>query len=192
MELVLASANKGKVIEIQRMLPASITVQSLIDVGILESIPEPFDTFKENAYAKAHYVQQKTGKNCFAEDSGLIVPALNGAPGVYSARYAGAQASDEDNNLKLIEALMNIEDRTAYYQSTLCLIWEGHTYYFEGKCMGYLQTNPEGSGGFGYDPLFIPDGYSITMAMIPLEEKNKISHRGKAMQLFLQQMQLLA
>lgn len=181
MKLIFASNNKGKITEVQSLIPDTIEVVSLKEAGILVDIPEPYHTFKENAWAKADYIFQATGVNCFAEDSGLVVPALDGAPGVYSARYAGEPSNDEANNTKLIDALHQIQDTSAWYQSVICLILNGDIHYFQGKCEGHLVTIPRGEEGFGYDPLFIPNGYDRTFAEIPLSEKNKISHRGAAM-----------
>jgi XTP/dITP diphosphohydrolase len=184
MELIFASNNKGKIIEVQSLIQKNIKIVSLKEKGITEDIEEPFDTFRQNAWAKAGYVHRKTGLSCFAEDSGLVVPALNGAPGVYSARYAGQPTNDEANNRKLLDAIKDMDAPEAYYQSVICLILEGQAHYFEGKCPGRLTNIPKGEGGFGYDPLFIPQGYIQTFAELPLEEKNKISHRGMAMQEF--------
>jgi XTP/dITP diphosphohydrolase len=184
MKLIFASNNNGKITEVQSLIPDTIKVVSLKEAGIFAEIPEPYHTFKENAWAKANYIHQSTGTNCFAEDSGLVVPALNGEPGVYSARYAGEPSNDEANNTKLIDALQHIKDTSAWYQSVICLILDGDIHYFEGKCEGHLVTKPRGSGGFGYDPLFIPDGFDRTFGEIPLAEKNKISHRGAAMKQF--------
>jgi len=181
MELTFASNNKNKLFEIQKMVPEKIKIQTLMGAGITENIPEPFFTFKENAWAKADYVFKKTGRSCFAEDSGLVVPALNNEPGVFSARYAGEPSNDESNNNKLLKNIEEIEDKHAYYQAVICLILGNEIYYFEGKCAGKITLNPTGSGGFGYDPLFIPQGFDKTFAEFSLEEKNKISHRAKAM-----------
>jgi len=184
MDLIFASNNKGKIIEVQSLISDDIKVISMRDAGIHVEIPEPFFTFHENANAKASYIQQLTKSNCFAEDSGLIVPALNGEPGVFSARYAGEPSNDQNNNEKLIREIKNIEDRSTYYQSVICLILNGKTYYFEGKCDGTITDIPRGDGGFGYDPLFIPNGYDETFGELPLHVKNTLSHRGKAMKLF--------
>jgi XTP/dITP diphosphohydrolase len=184
MELIFASNNTGKIFEIQSLIPPSIKIIPLKEAGIYVDIPEPYDTFKQNAWAKADYIFQSTGKNCFAEDSGLVVPALNGAPGVYSARYAGEPSNDKANNEKLLQAIKDINNKEAYYQAVICLILGEDIYYFEGKCEGTLTSIPKGTGGFGYDPLFIPNGYDQTFAELPLAEKNKISHRAAAMQQF--------
>lgn len=181
MNLIFASNNKGKIAEVQSLINGNLAIVSLREAGITEDIPEPFDTFRENALAKAGYVYRKTGADCFAEDSGLVVPALQGAPGVHSARYAGEPSNDEANNRKLIDALQRVSDRTAWYQAVICLIKGGETYYFEGICTGKVSDIPSGAGGFGYDPLFTPDGYNQTFAQLSLAEKNSISHRAKAM-----------
>ena len=184
MELIFASNNKGKIIEVQSLIDNNIKIISLKDKGITENIEEPFHTFRENARAKADYVHRKTGLPCMAEDSGLVVPALDGAPGVYSARYAGEPSNDEANNLKLLEAITGMEVPEAYYQSVICLILDNKVHYFEGRCSGSLTHAPRGTSGFGYDPLFIPKGYDVTFAELPLDKKNQISHRGMAMRAF--------
>lgn len=181
MKLIFASNNKGKLKEVQSMIKKEISMLTLKDADVLEEIPEPYDTFEKNAWAKADYVYRKTSLDCFAEDSGLVVPALDGAPGVYSARYAGEPTNDAANNEKLLQALDGIDDRYAYYQSVICLMLNGLAYYFDGRCEGQLITAPKGEEGFGYDPLFVPRGWEQTFAEIPLAEKNKISHRGAAM-----------
>ena len=184
MNLIFASNNKGKLIEVQSMVPDNIKIISMKEAGIDADIPEPFHTFHENALAKATYIRQATGQDCFAEDSGLIVPALNGEPGVFSARYAGEPSNDENNNRKLLEKIQSVTDNSAYYQSVICLLLHGEAHYFEGRCTGSIAATPKGKGGFGYDPLFIPDGYTETFGQLPLEVKNTLSHRGKAMKLF--------
>lgn len=191
MELIFASNNQGKITEVQQLIPSSISILSLKQAGIFADIPEPFHTFQENAWAKADYIYKSTGRFCFAEDSGLVVPALDGAPGVYSARYAGEPSNDIANNAKLMAAIAGMNGPSAYYQSVICIILGASVHYFEGKCEGTLIAQPRGTGGFGYDPLFIPDGYHHTFAELPFEIKNKISHRGAAMQqlsLFLNNM----
>ncbi len=166
------------------MIREDIGLKTLKEAGVWDELPEPYDTFQQNAWSKADYVYRKTGLDCFAEDSGLVVPALNGEPGVYSARYAGEPTNDTANNEKLIKALAGVEDTDAYYQSVICLMLQGTPHYFEGRCVGKVQTVPRGDGGFGYDPLFVPEGWTLTFAEIPLDEKNKISHRGAAMRAF--------
>lgn len=184
MKLIFASNNQGKLKEVQSMIRRDMELMTLKEAGVWEELPEPYDTFEKNAWSKADYVYRKTGLDCFAEDSGLVVPALNGAPGVYSARYAGEPTDDAANNEKLVRALAGITDHYAYYQSVICLMLQGKPHYFEGRCAGTVQAIARGEGGFGYDPLFVPDGWTLTFAEIPLEEKNKISHRGAAMRAF--------
>lgn len=179
-ELIFASGNKGKLRELQQLLTPNYQIKTLKETGITETLPEPYFTFRENAWSKARYVSEKTGKNCFAEDSGLVVPALNGAPGVFSARYAGVPSNDRNNNQKLLEALQNVPDKSAYYQSVICLISAEQAHYFEGRCAGHITLTPKGNDGFGYDPLFVPEGFDLTFAEMEPELKNKISHRGKA------------
>jgi XTP/dITP diphosphohydrolase len=188
MQLILASNNTGKIREYQTLIDSKINLISLKEAGIIEAIPEPYFTFKENAWAKADYVFRKTQQNCFAEDSGLVVPALNNEPGVWSARYAGMFASDAANNEKLLGKIKNRDNRYAFYTAAICLMWNGSIYYFEGRCEGDITLQPKGKTGFGYDPLFVPKGYKQTFAEITLAEKNKISHRGiaaRAMAAFL-------
>lgn len=180
MELIFATNNQEKLRELSQLVGTDFTIRTLKDVAVTGELPEPFDTFEQNAWSKAHYVFQKLGKNCFAEDSGLVVPALNGEPGVFSARYAGVSSNDVKNNRKLLEQLKDKTDLAAWYQATICLILDGQVYYFEGKCEGQVTLSPKGNGGFGYDPLFIPQGYEQTFGELPAEVKNKLSHRGKA------------
>ncbi|MEE0917301.1 MAG: non-canonical purine NTP diphosphatase [Bacteroidales bacterium] len=179
-ELVIATNNKHKVEEIQRVLGGKIKLISLKDLGCREEIPEDGTTLKENAYQKAKYIWDKYNKNCFADDTGLMVEALDGAPGVYSARYAGEHSSFDDNIDLLLENMEGKTNRNAYFATVICLIQDGEPVYFEGKCEGCILTERYGRGGFGYDPIFMPKGYGESFAEISMEEKNKISHRGKA------------
>lgn len=183
--LIFASNNNGKIIEVQSLISGDIKIISLRQAGISDAIEEPYDTFRENAWAKADYVYRKIGAFCFADDSGLVVPALGGAPGVYSARYAGEPANDEANNRKLLDAIKDMPSPEAYYMAVICLIRADGIHYFEGKCEGHLIHMPRGDGGFGYDPLFVPDGFDRTFAELSLDIKNKISHRGAAMRDFI-------
>ena len=178
-ELVVASNNQGKVREIRALIDG-ISLLSLSDIGFTDEIKEPFNSFEENAFVKADTIFRFSGKNVFADDSGICVNALHGEPGVQSAYFGGLPRSDEKNNQKLLESLSIVEDRTAFYKSVICLIWNEQTYFFEGICEGRILKGPQGTGGFGYDPMFVPDGYSQTFGELPLELKNKISHRGKA------------
>lgn len=180
MEFIFATNNQGKINEIRQLSGNTVRIITLQEAGIDEELPEPYDSFEQNAWSKADYVFQKTGKNCWAEDSGLVVPALGGAPGVFSARYAGVPSDDYKNNEKLLQELNKQEDRQAWYQATICLIIQGTVYYFEGKCPGTISHEYKGDNGFGYDPLFIPKGYSKTFGELDATIKSKISHRAKA------------
>lgn len=185
-KLIFATNNANKIAEIKAFVPSELNICTLQDEGIVEDIPEPFETFKENAWAKAIYVFNKTGKPCFAEDSGLVVPALNGAPGVFSARYAGIHGNDVANNAKLLKELQSIENRSAYYTAVICLVMSAEeVYYFEGKCNGRISLEPQGTNGFGYDPLFIPEGYEDTFGILDMDVKKKMSHRSKAVKLLI-------
>lgn len=181
-KVVFASNNKGKIAELRMLMPATYEIVTLIEAGITEEIEEPFFTFRENALAKAKYVYDKTGLPCFSEDSGLVVPALNGDPGVLSARYAGAHGDDKANNAKLLAELAKDEniDSAAYYTAVICWYDGSAPVYFEGKCEGYIATEEKGSNGFGYDPLFIPEGFDQTFGELPAEVKKGRSHRAKA------------
>lgn len=179
-ELVIATHNKHKLEEIQKVLENKIKIISLRDLGCNEDIAETGTTLKENAYQKAKYVWDKYGKNCFADDTGLIVEALDGAPGVYSARYAGEHCSFDDNIDLLLENMEGKTNRNARFETVICLIQDGKEQYFEGRCDGCILTERYGRGGFGYDPIFMPNGYGESFAELSMEEKNKISHRGKA------------
>lgn len=180
MKLVFASNNKNKIAEIQSMLPESIKILSLEDINCLEDIPETADTIEGNAILKADYVTQKYGFDCFADDTGLEVFALNGEPGVYSARYAGEQKNADDNMNKLLDALKNEEDRSAQFKTVIALNLKRKQYLFTGIAAGNITLEKTGTNGFGYDPIFQPENYSETFAELPLEVKNKIGHRGKA------------
>ncbi|RYD95703.1 MAG: RdgB/HAM1 family non-canonical purine NTP pyrophosphatase [Sphingobacteriales bacterium] len=185
MDLILASNNAGKIKEINELLDGTHHIISLQAAGIKEDIPEPFFTFKENALAKAKYAFEKTGIVTFAEDSGLVVPALNGDPGVFSARYAGEPKNDLANTQKLLKELDGIKDRDAYYTTVICIAGLDTMHYFSGKCEGRIAAGMKGNGGFGYDPVFIPDGYDQTFGQLPAALKSAISHRAKAMKAFI-------
>ncbi len=177
-QLVIASNNEGKIREI-RSLVEEIELLSLKDIRFTEEIAEPFHTFEENALAKASAIHKFCGKNIFADDSGLCINALDGAPGVDSAHYSGKR-DDEANLQKVLQELIGAEDRSAFYKAVICLVWEDETYYFDGICEGKIIEEKRGEGGFGYDPIFIPAGYDQTFAELSLSMKNQISHRGKA------------
>lgn len=185
-ELLLASRNRGKVKELQDLLlPLNIKVLSLSDIPPIPEIEEDGDSFRANAIKKACETSRKTGYICLADDSGLEVDALDGQPGIYSARFAGENASDEDNNKKLLSLLDGVEDneRRAQFACVIAMCdLEGNYDTVEGTCAGKITFTPQGEDGFGYDPLFVPDGYTRTFAQISSIEKHKISHRGKAMQ----------
>lgn len=180
-ELVIASNNQGKIREIKSMID-ELSLLSLKDIGFDQEIPEPFHTFEENALTKAQTIYQFCEKNVFADDSGICANALNGEPGVFSARFAGLPSDDEENLQKLLAELKHKDDRSAYYKAVICLIWNGEPYFFEGVCSGTIIEEKRGDGGFGYDPIFVPDGYEQTFAELPLDIKNTISHRGEAVQ----------
>lgn len=180
MELVFASNNKNKIAEIQKMLPSSISLLSLKDIGCTEDIPETADTIEGNAILKANYVTEKYGYNCFADDTGLEVDALNGAPGVYSARYAGEQKDANDNMDKLITELSNIENKTAQFKTVIALNLNGQQNLFTGIIKGTIILEKRGKKGFGYDPIFVPENHDCTFAEMEMEEKAILSHRGIA------------
>ncbi|CAM3286213.1 RdgB/HAM1 family non-canonical purine NTP pyrophosphatase [Empedobacter stercoris] len=179
MELIFATHNNNKVKEVTKMLPSYLSMKSLTAIDFFEEIEETGKTFEENALLKAKTIFNKTGKNVFADDSGLVIEALDGAPGVYSARYAGT-GKDEDNIAKALKELDGKTNRKAYFISIFCLILNGKEYFFEGRVNGTIATEIMGNNGFGYDPIFIPDGFSKSFAQMTPEEKNAISHRGKA------------
>lgn len=181
MELIFATHNNNKVKEVTKMLPSYLTMKSLTDINFFDEIEETGETFEENALLKAKTIFDKTGKNIFADDSGLVIEALDGAPGVYSARYAGT-GKDEDNIAKALKELEEKTNRKAYFISIFCLILNGKEYFFEGRVNGTIATEIMGDNGFGYDPIFIPDGFSKSFAQMTAEEKNTISHRGKAVE----------
>lgn len=181
MQLVFASNNKNKIIEIQSILPDTIKILSLEEIGCFEDIPETADTIEGNAILKANHVTEKYGYNCFADDSGLEVDALDGAPGVFSARYAGDQKNDDDNINKLLTQLLSAEkNRKANFKTVIALNLDTQQYLFKGIANGTITDHKKGSNGFGYDPIFQPDGFDKTFAEISLEEKSAISHRAKA------------
>nr|WP_315187377.1 non-canonical purine NTP diphosphatase [uncultured Flavobacterium sp.] len=185
MQLVFASNNKNKITEIQSILPETIKILSLEDIGCYEEIPETADTIEGNAILKANYVSEKYGFDCFADDTGLEVDVLNGAPGVYSARYAGEQRDADDNMNKLLTALKDSSNRKAQFKTVIALNLKGKQELFTGIVRGEITLEKFGNKGFGYDPIFQPEEYQETFAQLPLEIKNKIGHRGKATQLLI-------
>lgn len=179
-KLIFATNNAHKLGEVQALLGDAFTLVTLRECGITEDIPETADTLEGNALQKARYVYEKTGLDCFADDTGLEVDALGGAPGVHSARYATDGHDFAANNSLLLKNLEGITDRTARFRTVIALILDGVEYTFEGRVDGTIATAESGSEGFGYDPLFVPSGEIITFAQMSAEAKNAISHRGRA------------
>jgi XTP/dITP diphosphohydrolase len=179
-ELIFATNNANKVKEIKSVVGSQLSVISLADAGIEIDIPEPHDTLEANASEKSAVIHTLTGKNCFSEDTGLEVAALNGEPGVKSARYAGEGRDFQANIDLLLENLTDKTDRTAQFRTVVSLLWNDQEYLFEGICQGQIISIQKGQGGFGYDPVFIPDGADKTFAEMTMEEKNQFSHRKKA------------
>ncbi|MCR4660034.1 MAG: non-canonical purine NTP diphosphatase [Bacteroidales bacterium] len=179
-ELIFATNNKHKLQEVRALLGDTIKVLSLDEVGLAGDIPETADTLDGNAIQKAMWVYDRTGADCFADDTGLEVDALGGAPGVYSARYAGEHCTFADNVAKLLNALEGETNRKADFRTVICLLQNGEPHLFEGRVDGHILTQPYGEGGFGYDPVFMPDRFAVSFAEMPLDVKNMISHRGRA------------
>ena len=181
--LIFASNNKHKLVEVRAALEGIAEVVSLAEAGLEGEIPETADTLQGNALQKAQWVWERTQIDCFADDTGLEVDALNGAPGVYSARYAGEHCSFDDNINKLLAALDGESNRKADFRTVICLIEKGEVHYFEGRVDGQILTERHTNGeGFGYDPIFMPDRFAISFAEMPLDVKNSISHRGRAVE----------
>ena len=180
MKLVFASNNKNKIQEIQALVPNTIQIVSFEEIGCFEDIPETADTIEGNAILKANYVTEKYGYDCFADDTGLEVEALNGAPGVYSARYAGEQKDANDNMDKLLSELKDKSNRKANFKTVIALNLKGKQNLFTGIINGKIIEEKIGTNGFGYDPIFVADGYEKTFAELSMEEKSTISHRGIA------------
>ncbi|MGP1514767.1 MAG: non-canonical purine NTP diphosphatase [Bacteroidales bacterium] len=179
-QIIFATHNKHKTSEIQQLVKDKIKIISLEDLGEINDIPETGSTLKENARQKAVYIYNKYKKSCFADDTGLEVEVLDGRPGVYSARYAGEKCSFDDNIDKLLKELEGNTNRKACFRTVICLIDNGIEKYFEGMCKGIITTERYGKKGFGYDPIFIPEGYGESFAEMSGIDKNKISHRGIA------------
>ena len=183
--LIFATNNRNKVAEIQSLIGPNFTIIPLKEAGIEIDIPEPHDQLEANAHEKAMTIFNLTHQNCFSEDTGLEIVALGGAPGVKSARYAGENSNAQSNIDLVLSNMTGVENRTAQFRTVICLIWENQTYYFEGICKGQILSNMQGENGFGYDPIFVPDGASKSFANMTMEEKNTFSHRKKAVtQLF--------
>jgi XTP/dITP diphosphohydrolase len=186
-ELLFATHNANKIREVRALLPRGFSILGLNDIHWTYDIPEPFHTFEENARAKAMFVFDRTGLSCFADDSGLRVDALNGRPGVFSARYAGPGRSSKDNIVKLLDELGETVNRRARFHAMIAYIeMDGSAQLFEGVVEGRIAYEARGAGGFGYDPVFIPEGFDRTFGELADELKNKISHRALAIHKFIQ------
>lgn len=179
-KLVFASANQNKIKEIKSILPAGFELVTLDELGFHEEIPETSPTISGNAIQKTTFLNDKIALDCFSDDTGLIIPALNDEPGVYSARYAGPQRNADDNMDLVLEKLAEKNDRSAYFMTTIALWFEGELHLFEGKVTGEIITTKKGEQGFGYDPIFIPEHQGKTFAEMTLAEKSKFSHRARA------------
>lgn len=177
-KIVFATNNKHKLDEIRRISDGKIEILSLSDIGCHDDIPETGATLEENALQKADYIKRHFGYDCFADDTGLEVDALNGAPGVFSARYAGESCDPEDNMDKLLRELNGVENRKARFRTVIALVLNGNTHYFDGVVHGEITSERRGAEGFGYDPIFVPDGHCKTFAELGNGEKNKMSHRA--------------
>ena len=185
-QLIFATHNAHKADEVKAIVGNLFEVKNLSDINFFDEIPETGNTFKENAFQKVKYLHDKLNCNCFADDSGLSVDALNGAPGILSARYAGEPSNSQRNTEKLLNTLKNISNRKAQFTCVIAVILDGQTHFFEGIIRGTITEYPQGEGGFGYDPIFIPDDYDKTFAELPADIKNKISHRAIALEKFKQ------
>ncbi len=182
-KLVFATNNAHKLEEIRAILGDKVEILSLNDIDCHADIPETADTLQGNAALKAQYIYDNYGLDCFADDTGLEVEALNGAPGIYSARYAGGEGHDSEANMKkLLSEMQDKDNRKARFRTVICLIEDGKEHFFEGIVNGSIIRERKGGAGFGYDPVFVPDGYSETFAEMGNDEKNKISHRARAVQ----------
>ncbi|WP_424494320.1 non-canonical purine NTP diphosphatase [Salinimicrobium sp. GXAS 041] len=180
MELVFATQNRNKMEEIQALMPSNVKLLCLKDINCTEDIPETAETIDGNAILKAEYVKNKLGYDCFADDTGLMVDALDGEPGVYSARYAGEHKNDIANMEKLLTNMEGKKNRKARFKTVIALNLNEHEILFTGICTGTITTQPRGDQGFGYDPVFQPDGSNKTFAEMTLLEKSQLSHRSKA------------
>jgi len=180
MKIVFATNNKNKIKEIKVLLPPNVNILSLKDINCLEDIPETADTLHGNAFLKANFVKQNYSYNCFADDTGLFIDALNGEPGIYSARYAGEDGNSQKNIAKVLSKLKGVVNRNAHFTTVISLLINDKKYFFEGSVYGKISETIMGTDGFGYDPVFIPDGYNVSFAQMQLSEKNKISHRAIA------------
>lgn len=181
LKLVFATNNQHKLEEVQAML-TNFEIVSLAEINCFEDIPETADTLEGNAILKANFITEKYGLDCFADDTGLEVEALNNEPGVYSARYAGEDNNAEANMNKLLKNLENTQNRKAQFKTAIALNIQGKQFIFEGVCKGNILTEKRGNSGFGYDPIFMPNGFNRSFAEMDMNEKGNISHRGKAIE----------
>ncbi len=181
MQLIFATHNKNKAIEIQSIVPEGIQIITLDDLNCKEDIPETEKTLEGNAVLKSRFVVEKFHLNCFADDTGLEIEALNGEPGVYSARYAGEPCDSERNMQRVLDNLSEVENRNAQFRTVISLFWEGEMYLFEGVVKGRIVEEKRGEDGFGYDPIFEPENCGMTFAEMHLTEKNNLSHRSRAL-----------
>jgi len=182
MELLFATNNQHKLREIHNIITRKIRLLCLSDIGFEGDIPETHETLEENAAEKAEFLYNRYGMNCFADDTGLEIDALQGEPGVYSSRYAGENVTYDENMNKVLAKLTGITNRKARFRTVICLIINKKKYFFRGEISGLILEKKRGSSGFGYDPIFQPEGFDQSFAELSLEEKNRISHRGKAAQ----------
>lgn len=185
-KIVFATSNPNKIREVNEMLGDKYQIVGLKDIGCKENIPETQDTMAGNALQKARYVKEHYGLDCFGEDTGLEVDALYGRPGVYTARYGGSERSDDKNMARVLQELEGNAERGAQFKTAIALVVNGEEQVFEGIVRGNIRQEKSGDGGFGYDPIFEPEGYTITFAEMAAEEKNKISHRGQAVRQLIQ------
>lgn len=179
-QLVFATNNKHKLDEISRLANLNFNIVGLDDLGFSGDVPEDYETLEENALQKARFIHERFEVDCFADDTGLEIDALDGRPGVYSARYAGPQCNPEDNMNKVLAEMQNQKNRTARFRTVIALVLDGDNYFFEGIMEGIIITEKRGQHGFGYDPIFQPKGYNLTFAQMDQPTKNGISHRAKA------------
>ncbi len=186
MKLVFATNNQHKLEEARAILKDQVEVISLAELGCNEDIPETADTLQGNSVLKARYIYQHFGVNCFADDTGLEITALDNEPGVYSARYAGEPANSANNRAKVLEKMQGVENREARFRTVITLILDGKEYFFEGEVKGKIAMSESGKGGFGYDSIFVPESYIQTFAELSAEQKNSMSHRGRALKVLCQ------
>jgi XTP/dITP diphosphohydrolase len=184
-KLVFATNNRHKLDEVAAKIDGKIELLTLNDIGCYDDIEETGTTFKQNASIKSQFIYKKYNLDCFGDDSGLEIDALNGEPGVYSARYAGEHGNHAANIKKVLDNLVGETNRKARFRTVISLIWNGEEHFFDGTVEGSIRTAPSGTDGFGYDPIFEPDGYNITFAEMSMDAKNQISHRAKAMELLV-------